>query len=299
MSIREFMEDVIQEMKERLGGDHMIGIQDILKNNDVTVHAVTIRRQGSDIAPCIHIDDIYGRYLAGDEDIGSSVDVIMRRYRGQAAGPGMDTLPPSDPREILSRVHGRLINTGMNQRLLGDVPHREYLDLSLVYIVGLPIPDGMAGSILIHDDHLRLWGMDEEDLYRAARRRMEDPDGCLFDEMAAVLGRCLGGDASHMGWPMYVLSNGDLRDGAVQMMNGHMLEEASDTMGHGDLLILPSSIHELILLPADGDDADPGRIQELAGIVREVNDTQIEGTEILSYHVYHYDRGSGRVTIAA
>ena len=55
-------------------------------------------------------------------------------------------------------------------------------------------------------------------------------------------------------------------------------------------------MHECILVSEDGDGASA---QELAEIVREVNDTQVAKEEILSYHVYRYDRKNENITIAA
>ena len=60
-----------------------------------------------------------------------------------------------------------------------------------------------------------------------------------------------------------------------------------------DLYILPSSIHEILLLPVSA-----GKPEELAEIVKEVNRTQVQPEERLSDSVYLYDRKSGEIRIA-
>lgn len=300
MSLQDFMKNVVAEIADRFGNGYRVEGKDILKNNDVVTYMVIIHRQGSDTAPCIHIDDIYDLYLAGDVDISGAADRIIHSYERCTAGPEIHMLPSADRGDILSRVRGRLINTGMNRRLLEDIPHRESLDLSLVYTIAVPQHRGMAGEILIHDGHLSIWGIDETDLYNAVCRDMQAADGAVFEAMDTILGPWLGQEAGveTAGCPMYVLTNKDYRDGAVQMLNKGALDCAADRIGTDSLIILPSSIHELIILPvSDEDDLD--RIHELADIVREVNDTQVERTEVLSYHVYLYNREDAEVSIAA
>ena len=70
------------------------------------------------------------------------------------------------------------------------------------------------------------------------------------------------------------------------------LRDFANYMGH-DLYILPSSIHEVILIPAyDHDSYD-----ELTSMVKEVNSTQLSKEEILSDHVYFYSRETGQISM--
>lgn len=78
------------------------------------------------------------------------------------------------------------------------------------------------------------------------------------------------------------------------MCNHDLLRKAAKAL-EDDFWILPSSVHEVILLPAcQTDDCATG----LAEIVREINDTQVELQEILSYHIYYYNRISEETIIA-
>lgn len=301
MCLQDFMKNMSVEIKKRLGDEYRVGTRDILKNNSVTGHAVTIRREDEGIAPCIYIDSIYDRYLKGDIDISSAAGEVIRSYREHDVDPGMDMPSFTDPGDIITKVRGKLINTAMNRQLLEDIPHRGFLDLALVYTVVLPRYQGMAGEILIHDEHLSIWGIDEADLYSAVCRDMQKPDGVVFEKMDAILGPWMGEDAGMEAarCPMYVLTNKSYRNGAVQILNKNALDSATGHIGSDSIIILPSSIHELIMLPADRGDEDPDYARELADIVRIVNDTDVLEQEILSYHVYHYSRETGEVTIAA
>ena len=81
-------------------------------------------------------------------------------------------------------------------------------------------------------------------------------------------------------------------NGASVMLYKDPLRDFANYMGH-DLYILPSSIHEVILIPAyDHDSYD-----ELTSMVKEVNSTQLSKEEILSDHVYFYSRETGQISM--
>ena len=79
------------------------------------------------------------------------------------------------------------------------------------------------------------------------------------------------------------------------MLNNHALKMLADEL-EKDILILPSSVHECILVPADD---ERYTLESLADMVRSVNNMYLKEKEILSYHVYRFERGTGEVTIAA
>ena len=58
-----------------------------------------------------------------------------------------------------------------------------------------------------------------------------------------------------------------------------------------DLLILPSSIHEVLLIP---DDHQKG-YDFYMKMVDEVNRTQVEPEEVLSYKLYRYSKNKAEV----
>ena len=101
-----------------------------------------------------------------------------------------------------------------------------------------------------------------------------------------------GQDAFLQEAQMKVLSNTRRIEGAVCILYPGVLESLAREEGH-DLYILPSSIHEVILLP----DTGAPSAEELKRMVREVNDTQVAPEEVLSYSLYRYRRTDGRVTI--
>lgn len=84
---------------------------------------------------------------------------------------------------------------------------------------------------------------------------------------------------------MYVLSNHTRINGAACILYDGVLEKIAEML-ECNLFILPSSVHEVILIPEKGDE-DYERLSEM---VREVNETQLSPEEVLADHAYYYSR---------
>ena len=94
--------------------------------------------------------------------------------------------------------------------------------------------------------------------------------------------------------PMYVLTNDVKYYGAACILYDGVLKEFAESAGR-DLYILPSSVHEVILLPDMGyEDVDM-----LKKMVCEVNDTQLSPDEVLSDTIYHYDRDTEDISMVS
>ena len=74
-------------------------------------------------------------------------------------------------------------------------------------------------------------------------------------------------------------------NGAACLLYDDLLKDFSEKHA-SDFYILPSSVHEVLLLPAEGRKED----ESLSAMVREVNRTQLSAEEFLSDHVYYYSR---------
>lgn len=300
MHIEKFMENVIQEIKKELGKMYHVGIVEVIKNNGIVCHGIVIRDGDTNISPCMYADGIYEEFSAGEASLEEAVEKVLRIYRENRAAENFDTGLLTDYRNACQMLRGCLVNTGRNREFLEDVPHREFLDLSLVYGVEVCGLEQGIGTIRIHNSHLGLWGVEEEDLFAAVRENMAHMEDATLESMSDVLmdltGVNLCSDAEKDF--LYVLSNKNRLNGAVQMMNERMLETAADRIGE-DFIILPSSLHELLLVPDGNRGGTEEYVRELADTVREVNDTHLKPWDILSYHVYRYEKETGKLAIVA
>lgn len=90
---------------------------------------------------------------------------------------------------------------------------------------------------------------------------------------------------------MYVISNKSLLYGSCAMIDKEFLRELGGKFG--SFIILPSSVHELIILPCDEAECD---LEECSEMVKEVNETLLSTEDILSDHAYFYNAYLGDIT---
>ena len=92
---------------------------------------------------------------------------------------------------------------------------------------------------------------------------------------------------------MYILSNEKKVFGAVAMIYPDSMRNIADRL-ESDLYILPSSTHEVLVLPTK-----ENKVPQLRSMVEEVNDSYVNAEEILGYNVYYYDRENKELRIAS
>lgn len=298
MDSGKFTEEILTILKERMG-DVEIMACDVTRNNGIRLAGLTIRDRACNIAPCITLEDFCLVHSEGRKNLGDIVDEIIQVYQKNKAGHCFDLSAFTDYSHAKTLLHGRLINTEKNAGLLEKRPHREFLDLSLVYCMEFPCPDiGGAGSMQVMDAHMGLWEVSEQELYRQAMENMGDSEEAAIYSMADIFAgmqECLPETAPGKAFPMYILTNRRKFYGAAQILNRKALEKAAGMAGQG-FFILPSSVHEAILVPEGETDACP---EDLAAMVHEVNEAEVPEEEYLSGHVYHYCATDGKITIVA
>lgn len=144
-------------------------------------------------------------------------------------------------------------------------------------------------TILIHNSHLTMWQITKEELFRQALentprllpatiRRMQD----VVREM--MKDRQMEEDLFENEIPMYIMSNPIKMNGAATMAYPGVIRNFAETI-RKNLYVIPSSIHEVILVPESGTEDT-----NLNDMVAEVNHTQVDPKEVLADHVYYYDR---------
>ena len=299
MTYDTFKEQILAGMKARIPLASL-SIQSVVKNNNVQLDGLTIMEGGTNLSPTIYLNYFYETYQNGVE-FSSILNTILHTYQSNKPRGKIDTSFFTDYANVRSHIAYKLLHYERNRHLLADLPHFRYLDLAIVfYCLVSSSPSGNA-TILIRKDHLRFWNISPTQLFDAAKentprllsydlRNMND----LMEELLAPAHSTLSDpdikkeDAAIC--PMYVLTNQNNLNGASCILYEHLLEHFADRLCC-DLYILPSSIHEVILIPATSDTS----YQELSQMVQEVNDTQVSPEEILSDHVYYFSRSSGSI----
>ena len=297
MTFQKFTEEVMEMMKGIAGDRYEIQKEEKLKNNGVRQTGITAVRQGEHVFPIVYLEPYYNDYLYGEGTVCETVEELCEILE-EHLGKSLQSLRINDLREwetTKDRVSAKLVNAEMNRELLEQVPHRIVMDLAEIYFVkvGRCGQEGF-GTILVRNEQEQAWGVDENILHETAIKNLMEESG-EFVSMAEIMKEVgkSGRDPEMDDPEMYVLTNQSRLYGAAELLDGNMLKRIAEQL-QGDYMILPSSVHELIVLK----DTDRPH-NELADMVKEINSTCLAPDEVLSNHVYRYDRNTREVSIAA
>lgn len=304
MGLEGFAQAVLEAVRDKAGEAFSAEVIRTRKNNGVTRTGIRAAIPDSIVGPVIYLDACYEGYREGKTGTGEAAEVVYCRILECMGGLDGIRLPEFRKWEAVEGgIYPMLINAGMNGELLETIPHRKFLDLAVAYYIRVDGPageDNWSGTALLHNSHMELLGQDEETLYRTALKNMRREGGPLIDDMDALLRDMAPEEIEQQeggedGRPhMYVLSNQGRAFGAAQLLDGDTLGKIGDRLGD-DYIVLPSSVHESIILPLR---TAPGYV-ELAAMVHDVNREQVDLQDRLSDHVYQYDREAGRLEIVA
>lgn len=299
MNYQEFQSNIKHALMLKLGDAVTISLQEITKNNDTHLSGITITEQGFNISPTIYLNSYYKQYLAGKslEDIYSD---ILSVYQENKPTKNIDVSFFTNYEEVKEKIIFKLINYQKNRELLEAIPHYRYLDLAIVFCCLVEATEQGTATILIHNHHLNYWSITKDELYALAQentprllpsdvRSMTSVIKELFCQIDAPFPDELSFSAQY---PMYVLSNSHKLHGATCILYENLLSEFANKL-QVDFYILPSSIHEVLIVPDDGQTS----IAELSDMVKDVNSTQLSADEILSDHVYYFSRKESKLIL--
>lgn len=302
MSFEEFRENILQEIRVRADGAFQVKKHDMIKNNNVKQAGIAAVKEEADIEPCVYLDELYREYESDGMKFDEIVDKVYRLIlKYEEDMPDVDLSGFRNWETIRGDIYPKLVNAEQNKELLEKIPHRNFMDLAVVYYaIARDHAREDIGTIPIYNGHMEIWEQEEENLYQTAMRNMRADGEADFITIETIVKQIAGitfpkkdGNASH-DTDMYILTNHHRRFGAAEILDKKTLRMIADQIGDR-FIVLPSSVNETIILPPK----DVTEYEGLAAKVREVNDTQVDVEERLSYHVYVYSRDEEMLKIVA
>ena len=184
------------------------------------------------------------------------------------------------------RLAVKLVNTEMNREYLKDKPHREFLDLSIICFVLVFSPDGEPGGIIVTDDLLEGWGVSGNVVLDIAEENTEKLMGTVFmplkeriEDMVQNV-EDLKGTPFDSDCPAIIITNNYRVFGAANMLNTELLDKCAEMFG-GDFIIIPSSIHEILLVAKD-------MHRDLNNLDRSIRDINLLDDMVNNLSDHHY-----------
>lgn len=302
MTYEKFMEQVKEQILSFLPeeyADAEVVIEEVTKNNDQKFQAVCIKHPADRVVPAIYLDSYYQMYQAGWNMDSVLTDLAKTYQESKAESTEWVSFREGDYESVKDRLYVIVLNRDSNQNYLKDAVHKDIPDTDITAAVRVLCEKWKeAGrvSFLVKENMLERWGISGEALFAQALKNTES----LFkSEMFNMMEFLTGGDVEEkngkalLPYEQYALTNDARMNGATVMLYPNLLQEIGEATG-SNFFILPSSIHELILVK------DIGKVsaEEFQRMVIEINRTQVKPEEVLSDEVYCYDYEKRKLTMA-
>ena len=310
LTFDEFKETVKNEVKEFLPENFHtadIKLKVFEKNNNVRLTGLIIE-SACNMSPTIYIDNFYKKYQDGT-DINIILQEIAKIRMEYDVTDDFDVTTVTDFNKCRKKIMPRLIGAEENSEILKVRPHIRIEDLAVTFCIDLgENKDGLM-SVPVQFELMETWNVTADQLYEIALENLTKADigvftpmrEILFAGMLSELKEICDGDEEEARRKLdqmipdnnlWVLTNKRRVNGANMLLDRSVMEDVIKEVGT-DFFILPSSIHECIILPTDSG----MNSQQLEAMVCEVNETQVEKEERLSNSVYRYTLENG-ITLA-
>ncbi|MFI3237626.1 MAG: DUF5688 family protein [Lachnospiraceae bacterium] len=284
MTFKSFRECILETFKETYEGKVEITMKEVQKLNGVKRYGIMFQDENKEISPTIYLENYYDRYC-NEQNIDQIIVEILEVYKKEKDLFHFSIKDFQDFEKVQEQLFVKLIHIEKNKELLEDTPYISFLEYAVVAYYKLRQEDIERGSILIKKEHCKLWGCSEQEMLYIARENAIQKNSITLDGMRSLMVGFLGEEQllEEQEEMMYVLSNDARYFGASVLCYPDTIRTIVECLKE-DFYVLPSSVHELILVPL----SKAPTVQELLTMVQEVNDTQVELEEILSYSILYY-----------
>lgn len=293
MDINSYTEELAKAISEQ-NENLIVEVSDVQKNNGLMLKGITIRTKDCNISPVIYTDAFYEHELSTDE----AVSKIMEIYNAHKDGmSNFDANIVQNFDAVKDKIVARVINKNRNEIITNSCPYAQFGDLVVTFVIFVEQGEPLGGtaSIKITNEMMNSWKINLGQLIEAAYtntkkllplevltmseilKQMMEHAGELSPEMEAELAA-----PDHL---MYVVSNTSRQFGAYFITDREALMKVASEIKEDQFFILPSSVHEVIVIPESQVENKDGLIT----MVKEVNATQVAPDEVLADNVYSFD----------
>ena len=279
---------------------YQVYINEVHKNNGIVKKALQILEEGDNCSPTIYLDSYYEEYCRGIpvEEIVEEMLAFYRRNKGKMP---ISTQNLTSFEKMKNAIIMRLVNYERNEELLKNCPYMKWNDLAITFRWLAYSDEVGIATALITNKELEMWEVSIEQLFATAMSNTPEkfPVRCMkMEDLLKRYSNILREKGEEVleeaqdAVQMYILSNDCGINGATAMLYPKVLSSFAKEKEE-DFYILPSSVHEVILVPVT-QELDK---EELKKMVLEANLTVLEEGELLSNHIYYYSREKNAVAM--
>lgn len=295
MNYEQFLEQMKEDLEARFVADLppeysdvRIGIRDVEKLQGESYRGLSFRSGDSPVEANLNLTGAFQAYEAGRpfEDILKEVEVQLMKVVDRT--PQFNVGELSNYEAMKPKLMMEVIPQKWNEDRLENIPHQKVEDMALIYRLDMGESSGGKMSSVITNQQLEAFGISAEQLHQDALENAPVTHPASLHSMQEVMAEMMGMEPEEAmpGEPNMLVATveGGFMGASVIQYPGFM-EQAAEKIG-GDFFVLPSSIHEVLIIPDDG----KSDFHELEAMVQSINETQVAPAERLSDNVYHYDK---------
>ena len=231
--------------------------------------AISMIGENITMSPTLYFNNMYEYYNDTDvliEEIAMKMFETMLEGVNQTEIAG-DGLPDKD--KFMKNIFFQVINTEKNKTLLLEYPHREYLDLSIIYRYAVNLSDNDIATAMINYNLMDAFKLTEEELYEAAYKNTK---------------KILKPKITSPGFTGFYMITNDLNIfGANGILYKDLIAKEAKLLGT-DIYLIPSSIHEFLIQPV----SNTLKPKDLKEIIKDANENVIDPEDYLSDSLYIY-----------
>ncbi len=291
---KEFKHLLAEEVKKNFNNEADIKMHTVIKNNSLELESMVIVEKSMNVSPNFYLKFYYEDYLNG-ADIADIAKGMAEKYNKMQNNEfGSFSMDISN---CMDKIVCRLVSCERNSKLLEEIPYIPFLDMAIIFYYLVIENENGIGSVRISNSIMENWGMTVKTLYTVAIHNTErlfpkvfcplklmlksilDSEGQDIPEVfECIENRCYDEEEAP-----FVLTNRKGVNGSAAILYPDCLKDIGKMTGTG-MYIIPSSIHELLIIPDDGQISPDG----LKKMVEEVNISCVAADEVLSDMVYYY-----------
>lgn len=292
MTPKNFYNKLTSKLQEQLGPEWTTELcTDILANNGKKKIVIAIGRRGTTVYPRISLEAYFEEYMHGKE-MGTIIEDILNTVQKAFADIPKDAFRwVENWKAVKDSIFFRLVSKKRNEEYLNTMVYEEFCDLMAIAVVQVFSDDKSIKTMRVTKTLLSHWNVSESEVLNEARQNTERLcPGKIMDMLGVISGMLepsekeLFPDAEKIPQDMYVLTNANKINGATVMMYDSFLQRLHQKIG--TFILLPSSIHEVIVYPFDKNSMSFYEYQQM---VMEINQTCVLEEEVLADSVYLYD----------
>lgn len=299
MNFETFVNRVMDEIKEHLSEAYQDAEFVVKQHEKLNNQYAGLTIEGRSVAPVINLEDYFWDYEHG-RSFGSCIGAIAESVEMEQPEIDFGVLANFD--KAKEQLFIRVSSVEKNADYLAKVPHTIVEDMAITYHLKMNVDESGVTSSAVTNDTLRMYGVSVEELHQAALENSEKMFPVKIFDLNEHMRQSFIGDMKKDGMPdemiemfledfpqpgeneMTVVTNDVGVNGAAAIFYPGVMDKMAE-VAKGDFFILPSSLHETIILPDRGDFSP----EQLSEMVKEINETQVEPWDRLTDEVYHYD----------